>query len=29
MYDVASRSIHYYFAKFGQAAFPRSASDNS
>jgi type II restriction enzyme len=25
MYDVASRSIHYYFAKFGTHAFPRSA----
>lgn len=25
MYDVASRSIHYYFAKFGPSAFPREA----
>jgi type II restriction enzyme len=25
MYDIASRSIHYYFAKFGADAFPRAA----
>jgi type II restriction enzyme len=25
MYDIASRSIHYYFAKFGADAFPRTA----
>lgn len=25
MYDIASRSIHYYFAKFGASAFPRVA----
>jgi hypothetical protein len=23
MYEVASRAIHYYFAKLGETAFPR------